>query len=397
MADASPPTVHNFGAGPSVLPRSVLKTAQAEFLNFADSGMSVLELSHRSEAFDRVMRDTERSARQLLAIPDDYSVLFVQGGASTQFAAVWYNLMASKVVRDKRGTDQALPPVDYLITGTWSKKAAQEATRLGAPVNVVFDASQDKTTGQAFTGIPARDRWQFSGPNGRDAAYVYYCDNETVHGVEWDHVPQVHPDTVLVCDMSSNIMSRPVNVRQFGVILAGAQKNMGPAGVTMVIVRNNLLIRTTTASYPAFPTMLDYQVAHTNRSLYNTPPTFTIYLCGLVYQWIQDQGGVAGMAQQNETKLALLRQALAHSRLYRSPIDPRYQSRMNVVINLTKPELEAPFLQQAQARHMVQLKGHRSIGGIRVSLYNALPLASVQALVQFMAEFEHQAATQGQL
>ncbi|KAJ1982842.1 Phosphoserine transaminase [Dimargaris verticillata] len=393
----SPPTVHNFGAGPSVLPRSVLQTAQAEFLNFADSGMSVLELSHRSEAFDRVMRDTERSARQLLAIPDDYSVLFLQGGASTQFAAVWYNLMASKVVRDRSGTGQTLPPVDYLITGTWSKRAAQEASRLGAPVNVVFDASTDETTGQAFTGIPARNRWQFSGPSGRDAAYVYYCDNETVHGVEWDHVPEVHPDTVLVCDMSSNIMSRPVDVRRFGVILAGAQKNMGPAGVTMVIVRNDLLTRTEPASYPAFPTMLDYLVAQANRSLYNTPPTFTIYLCGLVYQWIKDQGGVVAMAQQNEAKLALLRQVLAHSSLYRSPIDPRYQSRMNVVINLTKPELEGPFLQQAQARHMVQLKGHRSIGGIRVSLYNALPLTSVQALVRFMTDFEHQVANQGQL
>ncbi|KAJ1995046.1 Phosphoserine transaminase [Dimargaris cristalligena] len=381
-------SVHNFGAGPSVLPASVLARAQHEFLNFADTGMSILEVSHRSAPFDRTIRQAEANARALLAIPDNYSILFLQGGATTQFAAVWYNLMAARVIRERFPPGASPIPVDYLVTGTWSKKAAQEAAHLGASVNIVFDAAKSAATHHTYTGIPPRSEWQFSGPDGRDAAYVYYCDNETVHGVEWDHVPTVHPDTILVCDMSSNIMSRPVDVSKFGIVYAGAQKNMGPAGVTFVVIRNDLLAHADPSTFTPFPIMLDYQVAQANNSLYNTPPTFAIYMCGLVYDWIQEQGGVAGMAEQSRAKCALLNTALARSRLYLCPVAEPYRSRMNVVINLTQPDLEETFLKGAQALGMLQLKGHRSVGGIRVSLYNALPLESVRTLVDYMTEFE---------
>ncbi|KAJ1921480.1 Phosphoserine transaminase [Tieghemiomyces parasiticus] len=386
--------VHNFGAGPSVLPPEVMEQVQREMLDFAGTGMSVLEVSHRSRPFDQVVNDAEARVRDLLGVPATHSVLFVQGGATTQFAAVWYNLLASQVVRSRFPAGTPAPPADYLVTGTWSRKAAEEVTRLGGRVNVAFDAAQSPSTGRAYIGVPPTAEWQTTGPRSRDAAYVYYCDNETVNGVEWDAVPDVHPDTVLVCDISSNAMSRPIDVARFGIIFAGAQKNMGPAGVTVVIVRNDLLVRAgPDHPYVPFPTMLDYEVARAHRSLYNTPPTFAIYVCDLVFKWIQERGGVAGMAERSQAKLAALTPVLDGSTLYRCPVAARYRSRMNVVLTLTRPELEAAFLAGAQKRGMVQLKGHRSVGGIRISLYNALDLASVQALAAYMVDFEREHTT----
>ncbi|KAJ1654530.1 Phosphoserine transaminase [Dispira simplex] len=380
--------IHNFGAGPCVLPRPVLEEAQRGLLDFADTGLSILEVSHRSPPFQSLMDQTDAQVRQLLQVPDTHSVLFLQGGASTQFAAVWYNLMASRVIRDRFPHDQ-LPAVDYIITGSWSKKAAQEVRKLGGKVNIVVDASQHSHTHHSFRGIPPQNDWSFTGPGGRDAAYVYYCDNETVHGVEWNHVPQVSPDTVLVCDMSSNIMSRPVDVSRFGVILAGAQKNMGPAGVTLVIVRKDLLAHANgSVVYTPFPTMLDYQVADANASLYNTPPVFAIYVSHLFNQWMLDHGGVIAMEDLSRKKSGLLYNTIQESQIYQCPVAIPYRSRMNVVFTLTRSDLQAEFLREAEKRHMVQLKGHRSVGGIRASLYNALPVASVEALVAFMEEFE---------
>ncbi|RKP08634.1 putative phosphoserine aminotransferase [Thamnocephalis sphaerospora] len=390
--------VWNFGAGPSVLPRAVLEQAQAEMLDYQGTGMSIIELSHRTPEFQALQDRLEADFRRLLSVPDNYRVIFVQGGASTQFSGVVYNLLASRRAQQlPRADGAATPVVDYLVTGGWSSKAAEEARKLGADVNLVVDSK--KTLG-AYRGVPDASEWRLSGER---AAYVYYCANETVDGVEMRVPPQVHPDVPIVCDMSSDIMSYPVDVSRFGVIYAGVQKNMGAAGLTVVIIRDDLLERTpaadaTTNTSPRFPStyiplMLDWTVHVKNGSLYNTPPMFSNYITALYCAHTLAEGGVTEMERRAVEKSTLIYDAIAASSgFYRCPVDEPYRSRMNIPFRLREEALEKLFLQGAEARHMRQLKGHRSVGGIRASVYNALPVEAVHALVAYMHEFrqEHQ-------
>lgn len=353
--------VYNFSAGPAMLPEEVLRQAGEELLDWRGGGMSVMEMSHRGKEFMSIAETAEADLREILAIPASYKVLFLQGGATTQFAAVPLNLL--------RGRDRA----DYVHTGAWSKKAIAEAKRY-CTVNVAADAEA-----QRFTTIPARESWRLD----PDAAYVHYTPNETIGGVEFHWVPDT--GTVpLVADMSSTILSRPIDVGRYGLIYAGAQKNIGPAGLTVVIVREDL----TGAAHPATPTLLDYRVQAENGSMYNTPPTYAWYIAGLVFQWIRRAGGLSAMAERNRRKSARLYAVLDASGFYRGPVDPACRSWMNVPFTLADPALDADFLAGARDAGMVGLKGHRSVGGMRASLYNAMPEAGVEALIAFMAEFE---------
>ena len=353
---------YNFSAGPAALPEAVLKRAQEEMLDWQGSGMSVMEMSHRGKHFSAIAAQTEADLRELLGVPDDYRVLFLQGGATSQFAMVPLNLLGGK------------PTADYLNTGQWSAKAIKEAGRY-CQVNVAASGEES-----GFSAIPERTEWQLN----PDAAYCHYTPNETIGGVEFHAAPEV--DTPLVADMSSTILSRPIEVTQFGLIYAGAQKNIGPSGLTVVIVRDDWL--RATEPLPSTPTMFDYRVHAAAGSMSNTPPTYAWYIAGLTLQWLKDQGGLAAMARRNQAKAELLYSAIENSDFYRCPVAADCRSWMNVPFTLADPNQDAAFLAAAEAAGLLALKGHRSVGGMRASLYNAMPIEGVQALVDFMAEFE---------
>ncbi|KNC81988.1 phosphoserine aminotransferase, chloroplastic [Sphaeroforma arctica JP610] len=355
--------VINFAAGPAKLPPTVLAKAQAELLDYEGCGMSVMELSHRGKEFTKIIKDAEADIRELMAIPDNYSILFLQGGATTNFAALPLNLAGPE------------DTVDYMITGSWSKKAAEEATKYVKNVNKVLPKPAN-----GFTEIPDKSEWSLS----PDAKYVYYCDNETVHGVEFSTVPETN-GVPLIADMSSNFLSRPVDVTKFAVIYGGAQKNIGPAGMTIVIIRNDLLGNAQAIT----PTMLDYSVMAKNGSMYNTPPCFAIYMAGLVFRYLIDNGGLAAYSKKSDAKSGALYRAIDGSDgFYRAPVEEKSRSRMNIPFRLSKEELEPVFLEEAAKKGMVQLKGHRSVGGIRASIYNAITEEEVSTLIDFMDEFK---------
>ena len=352
--------VFNFSAGPAVLPQAVLEQAQAEMLDWHGTGMSVMEMSHREQHFMAIAAQAEADLRALMNIPSNYKVLFLQGGAYSQFAMIPMNLLRGKT------------RMDYVDTGDWSAKAIAEAKRYGE-VNVVASSKAGN-----YTHIPDVSTWNCD-PN---AAYLHYVSNETIRGVEFKSVPDVG-DVTLVTDMSSNILSRPVDVSKFGLIYAGAQKNIGPAGLTIVIVREDLIGQTVAGT----PIMFDYRVQADNGSMYNTPPTYAWYLAGLVFQWVKQQGGLSAMAATNERKAAKLYAAIDASDFYHSPVDPVCRSWMNIPFTLAKPELDKTFAAEAEVAGLVSLKGHRSVGGMRASIYNAMPEVGVDALINFMQEF----------
>jgi phosphoserine aminotransferase len=344
-----------------MLPEPVLSRARDEMLEWRGSGMCVAEMSHRGKEFMSIAAQAEADLRELLAVPDNYKVLFLQGGASTQFAAIPMNLL--------RGAASA----DYLNTGSWSKKAISEARRYG---EVHVAAS---TEAEHFTRAPGQDELALSD----DAAYVHYTPNETIEGVEFPYVPDT-AGKPLVADMSSTILSRPIDVSRFGLIYAGAQKNIGPAGLVIVIVRDDLLGRT----LPSTPTMLDYKVQADNDSMYNTPPTYAWYLAGLVFEWLKGIGGLQALAEINARKAALLYRTIDDSGFFKNPVERASRSWMNVPFTLANPELDDTFIKEAKAANLTTLKGHRSVGGMRASIYNAMPQEGVEALVGFMQEFE---------
>lgn len=353
--------IFNFSAGPAALPQEVLEQACEELVNWRGCGMSVMEMSHRGKEYMGIQAEAEADLRELMGIPANYKVLFLQGGASSQFAMVPMNLYRGKA------------SADYLNTGEWSKKAIKEAKKYGA-VNVVA-SSEDKN----FTYAPALDAWKLD-PN---AAYVHYTPNETIGGVEIFWTPETG-SVPLVADMSSNILSRPIDVSKFGLIYAGAQKNIGPAGLTIVIVREDLIGETIKGT----PTMFDYKIAADNDSMYNTPPTYAIYIAGLVFKMLKAKGGIAAMEKTNRAKAKLLYDALDASSFYSSPVAVENRSLMNIPFTLKDAALDDEFIKGAKARGMVQIKGHRSVGGMRASIYNAMPIEGVQALVDWMKEFE---------
>lgn len=354
--------VHNFCAGPASMPTAVLEKAQAELLNWHGTGMSVMEMSHRSDEFVAIAKKAEADLRTLMAIPDNYKVLFLQGGASLQFSAIPLNLL--------KGT------ADYLDTGIWSKKAIEEAKRYEAQglgkINVVASA---KATN--YTSVPPQSEWKLS----ENADYFHYCPNETIGGLAMFDVPQVNAP--IVADLSSCILARPIDVSRFGLIYAGAQKNIGPAGLTLVIVREDLI----GSAHPMCPTILDYKNEADNDSMLNTPSTFAWYLSGLVFEWMLQQGGVEAIYQQNLAKAKILYDYIDSSDFYQNPIEKTYRSLMNVPFTLKNSDLDKVFLQQADAAGFLNLKGHRSVGGMRASIYNAINLHAVENLVTFMQDF----------
>ncbi|MGK2897838.1 MAG: 3-phosphoserine/phosphohydroxythreonine transaminase [Burkholderiaceae bacterium] len=353
--------VFNFSAGPAALPESVLRQAADEMLDWHGSGMSVMEMSHRGKEFIAIHAECEALLRELLAVPANYKVLFMQGGAIGENAFLPMNLL-----RGRTGAD-------YVNTGEWSKKSIKEAGKY-AKVNVV--ASSQATN---FDRVPKRETWKLD-PN---AAYVHICANETIGGVEYHFTPDVG-DVPLIADVSSNILSRPMDVSKFGLIYGGAQKNIGPAGLTIVIVREDLL----GGALPITPSAFNYTEQAANDSMLNTPPTYAIYIAGLVFRWIKERGGLAAMETHNRAKAALLYDFLDATDFYRSPVVREDRSLMNVPFKLKDESLDAAFLKGAEARGMVQLKGHRSVGGMRASIYNAMPVEGVKALVAYMKEFE---------
>ncbi len=353
--------VFNFSAGPAMLPEAVLKQAQEEMLDWQGSGMCVAEMSHRGKEFMSIAEQAETDLRELMGIPSNYKVLFLQGGASSQFAMIPMNLL--------RGKNNA----DYINTGAWSKKAISEAKRY-CSVNVAGSSEASN-----FTGVPAQADLKLNA----DAAYVHYTPNETIGGVEFPYIPETG-DVPLVADMSSNILSRPIDVSKFGLIYAGAQKNIGPAGLAVVIVREDLIGQVIDGT----PSMFDYQIHAENDSMYNTPPTYTWYLAGLAFAWLKNNGGLTAMAEINQRKAAKLYAAIDGSDFYANPVDPECRSWMNVPFTLANADLDSVFLKEAAEIGLTTLKGHRSVGGMRASIYNAMPEAGVDALVKFMADFE---------
>ncbi len=353
--------VINFSAGPAVLPLEVLQQAQAELIDWQGLGMSVMEISHRSKAFIKVAEQAEADLRELMNIPDDYAVLFLQGGATTHFALLPMNLAAP---------EQA---TDYLVTGSWSKKASKEAAAV-RKVGIVADGS-----GTNYMDVPDRQGWKLN----PDAAYFHYCANETISGLEI-HTPPDVGSVPIVADMSSTILSRPVDVRKFGVIYAGAQKNIGPSGIVILIIRKDLLQR----APAALPPILRYASHAAEGSMLNTPPTFAWYIAGLVFAWLKRQGGLAKMAEVNRHKAERLYRAIDDSGFYKNPVARPYRSWMNVPFTLPREELDAEFLKQAERAGLTNLKGHRSVGGMRASIYNAMTEEGVIALVDFMADFQ---------
>jgi phosphoserine aminotransferase len=352
--------VFNFSPGPAMLPEAVLRRAQAELLDWQGSGMSVMEVSHRGKEFIDFAAKSERDLRELLAVPENYKVLFLHGGATLQFAAVPLNIAPPGSV------------VDYVVTGNWSEKAVQEAERY-VRVNVAATSKATK-----FTTIPYPSTWQLS----KDAAYLHYTPNETVFGVEFHSIPDV-TDAPLVVDMSSTLLSRPIDVSRFGIIYAGAQKNIGPAGLVLVIVREDLLGRARRET----PGVVDYKLMAENDSMWNTPSTLSWYFAGLVFEWLKEQGGLAAMATVNQRKAAKLYAAIDASGYYKNPVDKACRSWMNVPFTLPNADLDKPFLKEAEAAGLTNLKGHRVVGGMRASIYNAMPEAGIDALVAFMADF----------
>ena len=353
--------IFNFSAGPAVLPEEVLQRAQSELVDWHGSGMSVMEMSHRGKEFISIAEKAEADLRELLNVPANYKVLFLQGGATAQFAMVPMNLLRGK------------KKVDYINTGEWSKKAIKEAQKY-ATVNVAASAEASK-----FATVPARSEWKLDA----DAAYVHYCANETIGGVEFFSVPDVG-SVPLVCDMSSNFLSRPVDVAKFGLIYAGAQKNFGPSGLALVIVREDLIGQTVAGT----PSMFDYKIHADNGSMYNTPPTYGWYIAGLVFEWLKQKGGLKAMAAINERKAKKLYSYIDSSGgFYKNPVDLAYRSWMNIPFTLTDEALDEGFLKGAKAAGLAQLKGHRSVGGMRASIYNAMPEAGVDALIAYMKDF----------
>lgn len=353
--------VYNFSAGPSCLPEAVLRRAADEMLDQGGSGQSVMEMSHRSKEYQAIIDECEALLRELMSIPDNYKVLFLQGGASTQFAMIPLNLM--------NGSGKA----DFVITGQWANKAYQEASRYGE-ANIVA-SSKDKT----FTYIPKLDPSTFT----PDADYFHICMNNTIYGTKYHELPETG-NVPLVADISSCIMSEPIDVSKFGMLYAGAQKNLAPAGVTIVIIREDLIGNARDIT----PTMLNYKTHADNGSMYNTPPCYTIYIAKLVLEWVKEQGGVAAMKERNEKKAKLLYDYLDSSKLFKGTVVPEDRSLMNVPFITGNEELDAKFVKESKAAGFVNLKGHRSVGGMRASIYNAMPYEGVEALVEFMKKFE---------
>ena len=357
--------VYNFSAGPAVLPEEVLKEAAEEMLDYRGCGMSVMEMSHRSKMFDDIIKTAEADLRELMNIPDNYKVLFLQGGASQQFSAIPMNLMKNKVA-------------DFIITGQWAKKAYQEASRYGK-ANILA-SSEDKT----YTYIPDCSDL----PVSEDADYVYVCYNNTIYGTKYQQIPNTK-GKILVADMSSCILSEPVNVEDFGVIYFGVQKNVGPAGVVVCIVREDLI---TDDVLEGTPTMLKYKTHADADSLYNTPPCYGIYICGKVFKWLKKMGGLSVMKERNEEKAKILYDFLDQSKLFHGTVVPEDRSLMNVPFVTGNEELDAKFVKEATAAGFVNLKGHRTVGGMRASIYNAMPKEGVEKLVAFMKKFEEENA-----
>lgn len=355
--------VFNFSAGPAVLPKPVLEKAQSELLNYDGSGMSVMELSHRSSWFEKIIQDAEKLLRELMDIPDNYKVLFLQGGASLQFTMVPMNLAQNKKVL-------------YMNTGSWSKKAISAAKKLGNVEVEVIASSEDKN----FTYIPEIDEATID----QNAAYLHITTNNTIEGTAFQKIPNAGV-VPIVADMSSNILANDYKVEDFGIIYAGAQKNIGPAGLTVVIIREDLL-----GQYETPSAMLDYQIQADNGSLYNTPPTFAIYMAKLVFEWVKDNGGVPGMIQQDKEKSGLLYETIENSQLFTSPVAPDSRSITNIPFVTGDADLDKKFNQEAQAAGFENIKGHRSVGGMRASLYNAFPIEGVRALIDFMQKFEQE-------
>jgi len=351
--------VYNFSAGPSMLPVEVLEKAQAEMVEYGKAGMSVMEMSHRSKDYDDIIKGAEALVRELMNVPDNYKVLFLQGGASSQFAMIPMNLAKNK-------------KADYVITGQWAKKAAEEAEKY-IEVNRVA-SSADKT----FSYIPKLDSSKFS----PDADYFYICYNNTIYGTRYTWLPET--DKPLIADISSCVMSEEIDVTKFGLLFAGAQKNLGPAGVTLVIVREDLIGEV----LPETPTMFDYTIHAKNDSLYNTPPTYSIYILKLVLEWVKEQGGVAAIQKINEKKAEMLYSFLDSSKLFKGTVVPEDRSLMNIPFVTCNEELDAKFVKEAKEAGFVNLKGHRSVGGMRASIYNAMPVEGVEKLVEFMKKFE---------
>lgn len=354
-------TVYNFSAGPAVLPKPVLEKAKSELLNYQNSGMSVMELSHRSSLFESIIQDAEQLLRELMQIPNNYRVLFLQGGASLQFTMIPLNLAQNKKAQ-------------YINTGTWSKKAISEAKKLSNVTVEVIASSEEKN----FTYIPEVTEEMID----PDAAYVHITTNNTIEGTAFTTLPKTGK-VPLVADMSSNILANEYNVADFGVIYAGAQKNIGPAGLTVVIIREDLLGLSEVPS-----AMLDYKIQAESHSLYNTPPTFSIYMAKLVFEWIKEQGAAAGMFKQDQEKAALLYQELERSSLFSSPVNPANRSLTNIPFITGNETLDKKFITEATEMGLENLKGHRLVGGMRASLYNAFPVAGVHALIDFMQAFE---------
>jgi phosphoserine aminotransferase len=354
------PRIFNFSAGPAVLPEEVLSRAGDEMLDWRGTGMCVMEMSHRGKEFMSIAAEAEKDLRELLAIPQNYKVLFLQGGATLQFAQIPMNLLAGK------------GKADYVVTGEWSKKAVKEAQAY-CDVHIAA-SSEDK----GFTYFPSQEAFQIR----NDAAYLHYCSNETIGGVEAHWIPK--SGIPLVADASSHILSRPLDVSKFGLIYAGAQKNIGPAGLTIVIVREDL----TGKAQKGTPSVMDYRQQAAADSMLNTPATYAMYIAGLVFKWLKTQGGLAEIEKRNIAKAKLLYDFLDSRSFYKNSVDKKDRSRMNVPFTLKNADFDAEFLKGAEKQGMVQLKGHRSVGGMRASIYNAMPLAGVQQLVAYMKEFE---------
>lgn len=355
--------VYNFNPGPATLPQVVLEQARDEMLDYAGTGMSVMEISHRSPQFEGLLNQAEADLRSLLSIQDNYKVMFLQGGASLQFAMLPMNLLSFGA------------SADYILTGAWAKSALKEAEKLGR-TRAIGSAEKEN-----FNRLPDPTEMDFD----PKAAYLHFTANETIHGLEWAAEPIGLANVPLICDASSNIASKPIDVSKYGVIYAGAQKNLGPAGVTLVILRSDLLERVP----PKLPVMLDYKLLAESKSLHNTPPCFAIYMVGLVLKWLKDNGGAAGMARRNAAKATLVYTAIDGSGgFYRGHAQPNSRSRMNVTFRLPSEELEKKFVKQTEAQGMIGLKGHRSVGGLRASMYNALPVEAAETLAQFMKEFQ---------
>ena len=353
--------VYNFSAGPAVLPEEVLREAAAEMLDYQGTGMSVMEMSHRSKPYQKIIDEAEQDLRDLMNIPDNYKVLFLQGGASQQFAMIPMNLMKNKVA-------------DYIITGNWAKKAYQEAQKYGK-ANAIA-SSADKT----FTYIPDCSDLPIS----EDADYVYICENNTIYGTKFHELPNTK-GKLLVSDVSSCFLSEPVDVSKYGIIYGGVQKNVGPAGVVIVIIREDLI---TEDVLEGTPTMLSYKIHADNGSLYNTPPAYGIYICGKVFKWLKKMGGLEAMKAHNEKKAAILYDFLDRSKMFKGTVEKKDRSLMNVPFVTGNEELDAKFLAEASKAGFVNLKGHRIVGGMRASIYNAMPIEGVEKLVAFMEKFE---------